>query len=139
MIKDAEWERLRSLPGPLWRKIFDYRSMLNIPALKGIYRYHELIGSVIPLEAVVCLGEGHTPVVAANDKLARWAGMPFYLQKRRSEPQCLIQRPRHGECLQLSQLPHHQSGSGGCAGDLRLNRRYFRGCGPLRLVSSPPE
>ena len=86
MIKDAEWERLRSLPGLLWRKIFDYRSMLNIPALKGIYRYHELIGSIIPLEAVVCLGEGHTPVVAANDKLARWAGMPFYFKNDGQNP-----------------------------------------------------
>jgi len=26
----------------LWRKIFDYRGMLNNQALKGIYRYHEL-------------------------------------------------------------------------------------------------
>ncbi len=43
----------------------------------GSNRYHELIGSVIPLEAVVYLGEGHTPVVAGNDRLAHWVGSPF--------------------------------------------------------------
>lgn len=77
MITDLEWERLRSIPGQLWRKIFDYRGMLNAPAIKGIYRYHELIGSIIPVEAIICLGEAHTPVVAANERLVRWAGMPF--------------------------------------------------------------
>jgi threonine synthase len=86
MIKDDAWERLRALPGHLWRKIFDYRSMLTMPAMKGIYRYHELIGSVIPLEAIVYLGEGHTPVVAANDRLARWAGIPFYFKNDGQNP-----------------------------------------------------
>jgi threonine synthase len=86
MIKDEAWERLRALPGELWRKIFDYRSMLNVPAMKGIYRYHELIGSIIPTEAIVYLGEGHTPVVAANDRLARWAGMPFYYKNDGQNP-----------------------------------------------------
>ena len=43
--------------------------MLNIPAMRGIYRYHEFIGPVIPLEAVVYLGEGHTPMVEANPNL----------------------------------------------------------------------
>ncbi len=86
MIKDEDWERLRSIPGHLWRKIFDYRSMLTMPAMKGIYRYHELIGSVIPLDAVIYLGEGHTPVVAANERLVRWAGIPFFFKNDGQNP-----------------------------------------------------
>ena len=86
MIKDEAWERLRALSGPLWRKLFDYRSMLTMPALKGIYRYHELIGSVIPLDAIIYLGEGHTPVVAANERLKRWAGIPFYFKNDGQNP-----------------------------------------------------
>ena len=86
MIRDEEWERLRSIPGHLWRRIFDYRSMLNMPSMKGIYRYHELLGSVIPLDAVVYLGEGHTPVVGANDRLAHWAGIPFYFKNDGQNP-----------------------------------------------------
>jgi threonine synthase len=86
MIKDLQWERLKTTPGPLWRKIFDYRSMLTLPALKGIYRFHELIGSLIPLESVVYLGEGHTPVVAANDRMRAWAGIPFYFKNDGQNP-----------------------------------------------------
>lgn len=77
LIEDSEWERLKGIPGSKWRTIFDYRKMLNTPALSGIYRFHELIGSIIPLEDIVFLGEGHTPVVSANDALNDWAGIRF--------------------------------------------------------------
>lgn len=86
MIKDRQWERLKAIPGPLWRNIFAYRKMLSVSALQGIYRYHELIGSIIPLQSVVYLGEGHTPVVAANARLQEWAGMPFYFKNDGQNP-----------------------------------------------------
>ncbi len=86
VIKDTDWDRLKRTPGPLWRKIFDYRCMVKAPALRGIYRYHELLGSVIPLDAVVYLGEGHTPVVAANERLSGWAGIPFYFKNDGQNP-----------------------------------------------------
>jgi threonine synthase len=77
LIEDRQWERFREVPGAKWRKIFDYRKMLTIPALSGIYRFHELIGSIIPLEDIVFLGEGHTPVIEANEVMKDWAGMRF--------------------------------------------------------------
>lgn len=86
MIKDLDWERLKSIPGPMWQKIFDYRAMLTVPALRGIYRYYELIGSIIPLEDVIWLGEGHTPVIAANRNLADWVGIPFYFKNDGQNP-----------------------------------------------------
>lgn len=86
MIKDKDWERLKGIPGPLWRKIFDYRSMLTVPALRGIYRFHELIGSIMPLESIVYLGEGHTPVVAANERLSGWVGIPFHFKNDGQNP-----------------------------------------------------
>jgi threonine synthase len=86
MIKDKEWDRLKEVPGTLWRKIFDYRSMLTMPALRGIYRYHELIGSLLPLDAIVYLGEGHTPVVAANERLCDWAGIHFHFKNDGQNP-----------------------------------------------------
>ena len=66
LIHDRQFERLKAIDGEHWQRIFDYRRMLKIPAVKGIYRYHEFIGPVIPLDSVVYLGEGHTPVVEAN-------------------------------------------------------------------------
>jgi len=77
LIEDVQWERLKEISGTQWRRIFDYRKMLNIPALSGIYRFHEMIGSIIPLEDIVFLGEGHTPVVSANEVMKEWAGMEF--------------------------------------------------------------
>lgn len=86
MLCDLNWELIKKTPGEIWRRIFDYRKMLTIPALKGIYLYHEFIGPVIPLESVVYLGEGHTPVVEANDFLQEKVGVRFYFKNDGQNP-----------------------------------------------------
>jgi len=86
LLEDANFERLKAVPGALWRRIFDYRKMLTVPALRGIYRYHEFIGPVIPLEAVLYLGEGHTPVVRANAPLRDELGIDFYFKNDGQNP-----------------------------------------------------
>jgi threonine synthase len=86
LIHDLNFKQLSRTPGARWRRIFDYRKLLNIPALKGIYRYHEFIGPVIPLDAVVYLGEGHTPVVEANALLQEKVGMRFYFKNDGQNP-----------------------------------------------------
>ena len=60
--------------------------MLTVPALKGIYRYHEFIGPVIPLDAVVYLGEGHTPMIEANGILQERAGIRFFFKNDGQNP-----------------------------------------------------
>ncbi len=86
LLFDKAFDRLKDIPGKLWHQIFDYRRMLNYPALKGIYRYHEFIGSVIPLESIVYLGEGHTPQVEANQALSQQAGIRFYFKNDGQNP-----------------------------------------------------
>lgn len=86
LIQDRAFDRLKSVSGETWQRIFDYRRMLKIPALKGIYRYHEFIGSRIPLDAVVYLGEGHTPVVEANNILQKAVGMRFFFKNDGQNP-----------------------------------------------------
>ncbi|MDX1708768.1 MAG: threonine synthase [Desulfobacterales bacterium] len=86
LIHDLNFKRLTQISGATWRRIFDYRKLLNLPALKGIYRYHEFIGPVIPLEAVVYLGEGHTPVVEANARLQEKVGLRFYFKNDGQNP-----------------------------------------------------
>ena len=86
LIYDLNFSRLAAIAGTQWQRIFDYRKLLNIPALKGIYRYHEFIGPVIPLEAVVYLGEGHTPVVEANAQLQAKVGLRFYFKNDGQNP-----------------------------------------------------
>ncbi|MGA2400227.1 MAG: threonine synthase [Syntrophobacteraceae bacterium] len=86
LIEDRQWERLKDFSGEKWRRIFDYRKMSNVPALNGIYRFHELIGSIIPMEDIVFLGEGHTPVVSANEAMKDWAGMRFCFKNDGQNP-----------------------------------------------------
>jgi len=86
LIYDQNFDRLKDIPGQLWQRIFDYRKMLSEPALKGIYRYHEFIGPVIPLEHVVYLGEGHTPIIEANTVLQKQIGMRFFFKNDGQNP-----------------------------------------------------
>jgi len=80
LLYDTEFERLKKIPSDIWRDIFDYRKMLNIPALKGIYLYYEFIGPVIPIDSIVYLGEGHTPCIEANSKLQEDFNQRFYFK-----------------------------------------------------------
>jgi len=86
LIYDQNFARLKNIAGALWRQIFDYRKMLNIDALKGIYRYHEFIGPVLPLDSVIYLGEGHTPLIAANQALQEQVGVRFYFKNDGQNP-----------------------------------------------------
>ena len=71
---------LESLDGNKWKKIFDYRKLLNYPAIKGIFLFYDFIAPVIPLSSIIYLGEGQTPVVRANSKLRDMVGQDFYFK-----------------------------------------------------------
>ncbi|MBW2108241.1 MAG: threonine synthase [Deltaproteobacteria bacterium] len=86
LLEDLTFDRLTQIAPELWHQILDYRRMLNLPALRGIYRYHEFIGPVIPLNAVVYLGEGHTPMVEANRHLQELTGVRFCFKNDGQNP-----------------------------------------------------
>jgi len=80
LLENKDFERIKEIGGEKWRAIFDYRKMLNSPPLKGIFLYYEFIAPVIPLDLVIYLGEGHTPLVKANSFMTNFAGAPFYFK-----------------------------------------------------------
>lgn len=86
LLVDRNEARLAERPGAFWRRLFDYRKMLSLPALKGIFLYYELIAPVIPLDAIIYLGEGHTPQVAANERLREKVGAAFYFKNDGQNP-----------------------------------------------------
>jgi threonine synthase len=86
MLHDRNFDRYNDISGQLWRKIFDYRRMLNNQHLKGIFRYYEFIAPVIPLDRIIFLGEGHTPLVEANDTLKDMVGLDFYFKDEGLNP-----------------------------------------------------
>jgi len=61
MLYQRPSEKISNIDGAAWKKIFDYRRMINLSSLKGIFLYYEFIAPVIPLENIVYLGEAHTP------------------------------------------------------------------------------
>jgi len=86
LIENTAFDEIKKIPGKTWQQVFDYRKMLTIPALKGIYRFHEFIGPVIPLDAVIYLGEGNTPMIEANPVLQNKAGIRFYFKNDGQNP-----------------------------------------------------
>ncbi|MDR1164517.1 MAG: pyridoxal-phosphate dependent enzyme [Deltaproteobacteria bacterium] len=80
LLEDRAAGRLSEKPGSFWRKLFDYRLLLNDQALKGVFAFHEFLAPLIPLEDIVYLGEGHTPAVAAPPALEAEVGAPFYVK-----------------------------------------------------------
>jgi threonine synthase len=86
LLVDLDFDRLKEIGPDTWHQIFDYRKMLNIPALQGIYRYHELIGPMMPLDAVIYLGEGHSSMVEANAHLQDTVGVRFYFKNEGQNP-----------------------------------------------------
>ncbi|MFH0809706.1 MAG: threonine synthase [Pseudomonadota bacterium] len=69
-----------------WRRLFDLRRMLNVPALRGVFAFHEFIAPALPLDSIIYLGEGHTPQIAANRRLAELAGGPFFFKNDGQNP-----------------------------------------------------
>jgi threonine synthase len=79
-LTDLNFDRLKERSGDRWREIFDYRRLLNMEALKGIFLFQEILFPSIPLEDVIYLGEGHTPCVRSNSELSESVGIEFYVK-----------------------------------------------------------
>jgi len=86
MLHQEEEAKIQGRNGDLWRRIFDYRRMLNFNPLKGIFCYYEFIAPIIPLEFILYLGEAHTPMVMANQNLESAIGGPFYFKNEGLNP-----------------------------------------------------
>jgi len=85
-VVDLNFDALKKRSGEEWRRVFDLRRALDVPGLKGIFLFHELILPHVPLEDVVYLGEGHTPMVRANADLEQWAGSSFFIKNDGQNP-----------------------------------------------------
>lgn len=86
LIEEKDFDRHKAISGPDWRRRFDLRRMLNDPAVKGIFRYHELIAPVVPADSVLFLGEGHTPIVEATALLRDAVGCSFAFKNDGQNP-----------------------------------------------------
>ena len=85
-LQDRNFDELKKIDGATWRDIFDYRRMLRLEPLKGIFLFKEILFPTIPLQDIIYLGEGHTPLVRSNAELSGLVGHGVFREKRRPEP-----------------------------------------------------
>jgi threonine synthase len=112
LLEDKAAGRLREHPPAFWRRLFDYRKMLNLPALKGVFLFYELIAPVIPLEDLIYLGEGHTPQVAANEALREEVGGAFYYKNDGQNPSASFKDRGMAAALSYLNFLARQPGAG---------------------------
>jgi len=104
LLFDRNIRRIEEIGGKKWRKIFDYRRMLNDAPLKGIFRYYEFIAPILPLEHIVYLGEAHTPLVEANRRLKEHVGIDFFFKNDGLNPSASFKD--RGMACALSYINH---------------------------------
>ncbi|MCR5813582.1 MAG: threonine synthase [Desulfovibrio sp.] len=77
LLENLDFAKLKEKSGQQWRDTFDARSATAKPALRGIFRYYELLAPIFDEEDIVFLGEGQTPVIEASAALRDQVGIPF--------------------------------------------------------------
>ncbi len=76
LLENLDFFRLKERDGAAW-EVFDARACTRHTALKGIFRYYELLAPLLEEEDIVYLGEGLTPIVEAAPALRDAVGLPF--------------------------------------------------------------
>ncbi|MBU1229744.1 MAG: threonine synthase [Proteobacteria bacterium] len=75
VLQDLTFKTLKDTPAAEWRSIFDARAASKIPALRGIFRFYELMAPVLEEEDILYLGEGNTPLVDSPPALRGELGL----------------------------------------------------------------
>ncbi len=77
LLEDLDFDSMKEKPTAYWRDLFDARRATNTRALRGVFRFYELMAPVLEEEDIVYLGEGDTPVIEASPALQKHVGMRF--------------------------------------------------------------
>ncbi len=75
VLRDQNFDQLKKTTAQEWRNIFDARAASKIPALRGIFRFYELMAPVLEQEDILYLGEGNTPLVDSPPALRAELGL----------------------------------------------------------------
>ncbi len=75
LLDNLLFDELKKTPGETWRNIFDGRAASKKTALRGIFRFYELIAPVLEEEDILYLGEGNTPIVESSPSLNAATGL----------------------------------------------------------------
>lgn len=77
LLEDKSFSALQKTSGKEWQELFDLRAATKNPALRGIFRFYELIAPVLEPEDIISIGEGQTHIVPATKRLQELVGQSF--------------------------------------------------------------
>lgn len=86
LLNDKEFDKHKEIPGKKWQEIFDERRASDCKALKGIFRFYELMAPVLEEEDILYLGDGHSPIVEASKALKEKLGLDFAFKHEGQNP-----------------------------------------------------
>jgi threonine synthase len=86
LLEDTGFDRLGETSGSAWREIFDGRAASKNLALRGVFRFYELMAPVLNAEDIVYLGEGNTPIIEASPHLQGLIGQPLAFKNDGQNP-----------------------------------------------------
>ncbi len=86
LLEDRNFDKLKEKPGQYWRDLFDSRQMTRCPALKGVFRFYELIAPIVDENDIVYLGEANTPQIEAARHFREELGISFAFKNDGQNP-----------------------------------------------------
>lgn len=86
LLRDTRFNELKKITGSEWQSIFDARQSTHLPALRGIFRFYELIAPILDEKDIVYLGEGSTPVIEASESFREKTGFRFAFKNEGQNP-----------------------------------------------------
>ncbi len=87
LIEDKNFDELKKAgDGAYWRNLFDSRKDTKSTALRGIFRFYELMAPVLNEDDILYLGEGHTPIIDGAPALKEKTGLDFAFKNEGQNP-----------------------------------------------------
>ena len=86
LLEDRDFYKLKKVSGKKWQEVFDKRQCSKLNALKGIFRFYELLAPILDEEDIIWLGEGNTPLIPASQYLQNKTGIQFYFKNDGQNP-----------------------------------------------------
>lgn len=86
LLENLDFDTLKKTPATEWRALFDSRAACKRTALRGIFRFYELIAPVLDEQDILYLGEGNTPIVEAPASLAAQIKRAFAFKNEGQNP-----------------------------------------------------
>ncbi len=86
LLENTEFDKLKETSPKEWRERFDQRKLSHNNALKGIFRFYELMAPVLENQDIVYLGEGNTPIVDAAPHVCKNLGVNFAIKNDGQNP-----------------------------------------------------